>query len=74
MNSCRDAQKTLNRKQRLQNLKHCFAVKKPLNGEHIAIVDDVVTTGATANAIAETLKQAGAGKVGIWAIARTPRQ
>ena len=54
-----DEQKTLNRKQRLQNLKHCFAVKRPLNGEHIAVVDDVVTTGATANTIARTLKQAG---------------
>ena len=66
-------QKTLNRKQRLKNLKHCFAVKRPLNGEHIAVVDDIVTTGATANTIAKTLKQAGASKVTIWAIARTPR-
>ena len=67
-----DEQKTLNRRQRLQNLKDCFFVKKPLSGENIAVVDDVVTTGATANAVAKTLKQAGAGKVTIWAIARTP--
>ena len=67
-----DEQKTLNRQQRLQNLKDCFFVKKSLNGEHIAVVDDVVTTGATANAIAQTLKRAGAGKVTIWAVARTP--
>ena len=67
-----DEQKTLNRRQRLQNLKGCFFVKKPLHGENIAVVDDVVTTGATANAIAKTLKQAGAGKVAIWAVARTP--
>jgi ComF family protein len=66
-------QKTLNRKQRLENLKYCFAVKKPLNGEHIAVVDDVVTTGATANTIAKVLKEAGANKVTIWAVARTPR-
>ena len=68
-----DEQKTLTRHQRLRNLKQCFAVTKPLNGEHIALVDDIVTTGATANTIAKTLKQAGAGKVTIWAIARTPR-
>ena len=66
-------QKTLTRRQRLQNLSHCFAVTQPLNGEHIAVVDDVVTTGATANAIARVLKQAGAAKVTIWTIARTPR-
>ena len=69
-----DEQKTLTRRQRLSNLKQCFAVNKVLNGEHIALVDDIVTTGATANTIAKTLKQAGAGKVTIWAIARTPSQ
>ena len=69
-----DEQKKLNRKQRLQNLKHCFTVNGRLDGEHIAVIDDIITTGATANSIANTLKQAGAGKVTAWAIARTPCQ
>ncbi|MEO0442297.1 MAG: ComF family protein [Pseudomonadota bacterium] len=66
-------QKHLTRQQRLQNLKHCFTLKRPLQGEHIAIVDDVMTTGATANTIAALLKKAGAGTVSVWVIARTPK-
>ena len=65
-------QKQLTRKQRLQNLKNCFTIKANLHGEHIAIVDDVMTTGATANTIAALLKKAGAGTVSVWVIARTP--
>jgi ComF family protein len=67
------AQKNLDRKKRLRNLQHSFAVTSPLNGEHIAIIDDVMTTGATANALALTLKKRGAGKVSIWVLARTPK-
>lgn len=44
---------------------HC----KKLHGEHIAIIDDVITTGSTVNALARALKQAGASKVSAWAIA-----
>jgi predicted amidophosphoribosyltransferase len=39
----------------------------------VAIVDDVVTTGSTANEIARVLKRAGATRVEVWAIARAGR-
>ncbi len=65
-------QKQLTRKQRLQNLRGCFKINKSLNGQSIAIVDDVMTTGATVNTLAKALKQAGAGKVTVWVLARTP--
>ena len=65
-------QKNLTRKQRLHNLKNCFTVKQTLNGEHIAIVDDVMTTGATVNTLAKALKDAGAGEITVWVLARTP--
>ena len=42
------------------------------DGEHVAIVDDVVTTGATAETLARVLKEAGAARVSVWAVARTP--
>ncbi|MQT38408.1 ComF family protein, partial [Pseudomonas helleri] len=44
-----------------------------LTGKHVAIVDDVLTTGATAQAIAEVLRKAGARQVDVYCLARTPR-
>jgi predicted amidophosphoribosyltransferase len=44
-----------------------------LTGSRIAIVDDVVTTGATVNALAAALKEAGAASCIGVAVARTPQ-
>ncbi|MEX0606132.1 MAG: ComF family protein [Marinobacter sp.] len=65
------AQSGLNRQQRLANLREAFEVtgRPP---PRIAIIDDVVTTGATARVLAELLKTAGALEVEVWALARTP--
>ena len=68
----RPAQQHLSRDQRLMNLTDGFKVTRPLKGGSIAIVDDVMTSGATANTLAKLLKTAGADKVSIWALARTP--
>ena len=43
----------------------------PIRGKSVAIVDDVVTSGATAGSLASTLIKAGAKHVDIWCIART---
>lgn len=71
------SQQNLSRKQRLKNLRQSFAVAPKLHsdikGKHIAVVDDVITTGATAEVIANLLKQAGANRVDFWALARTPK-
>ena len=40
-------------------------------GRRIALVDDVMTTGATLNEIASVLKEAGASRVVNWVVART---
>ena len=76
-NTCKRVRKTpkqqgLNKKERLKNLKGCFKVYGELEGQSIAIVDDVMTSGATANTLAQELKRAGAGHVSVWALARTP--
>ena len=62
----------LGRRARLANLRDAFRCNARLAGEHVAIVDDVMTTGATADTLARVLKAAGAGRVSVWAIARTP--
>jgi ComF family protein len=43
-----------------------------IRGRHVAVVDDVLTTGATLNEIARTLWSAGAREVSVWVVARTP--
>lgn len=57
-------QKSLDRAERLKNLSDCFkADKKLVSGKRILIVDDVMTTGATLDAVAFKLKKAGAKEV-----------
>jgi ComF family protein len=56
---------------RVRNLAGAFTVSRRLTGKRLAIIDDVVTTGATINALAECLLGAGATRVEAWAVART---
>lgn len=65
-------QASLTRRERLANLRGAFRCDARLDGLDIAVVDDVMTTGATAEAMALALKAAGAARVRIWAVARTP--
>lgn len=64
-------QSGLSAKQRKKNLKNAFAVTKQHSYQHVAIFDDVVTTGTTVNELAKQLKQSGVKTIEIWAIART---
>jgi ComF family protein len=56
---------------RQANVRGAFVVRAPLAGEQIALIDDVITTGATAAELARTLLRAGASRVDVWAVART---
>ena len=56
--------------ERRRNLKQAFAVRKDVKGLHVCIVDDVMTTGSTLEAIASMLKSAGAGRVTGMVVAR----
>ncbi len=58
--------------QRKQNLKHSFAITNKLTVNSIAIVDDVMTTGATLSEISNTFLRAGVKNIHLWCIARTP--
>ncbi|QSX35360.1 ComF family protein [Shewanella avicenniae] len=63
------AQAQLSGKQRRQNLADAFALTRPLPYQRIALVDDVVTTGSTVDAIARVLR-ASAPSVQVWCLAR----
>jgi ComF family protein len=58
--------------QRRANLRGAFRCRIDLRGRPVALVDDVVTTAATMQALGEALAHAGAGPVHAWAVARTP--
>ncbi len=66
----------LSKKERRRNIRHAFEVSAPLTEySHIALVDDVVTTGSTVNALARLLKQkSSATQVSVYAIARTTKK
>ncbi|PPC92124.1 MAG: phosphoribosyltransferase [Methylobacter sp.] len=57
-------------KNRKKNLNQAFRVIKPLTKQHVAIIDDVMTTGSTANELAATLKKHGVCKVDVWVCGR----
>lgn len=65
------AQRGLDRQQRLANLAGVFEVTGPVP-PRVAIIDDVITTGATVRVMAEALRASGARHIEAWALARTP--
>jgi ComF family protein len=60
----------LSGKLRRRNLRGAFKLTKSVQGLHIALVDDVITTGSTLQAIALELKKAGAKQVDVWCALR----
>lgn len=66
------AQTGLHLAEREKNVRKAFACTRDLAGLRVAVVDDVMTTGATLNEVAKTLKRAGAVHVENWVAARTP--
>ncbi|NRF48380.1 ComF family protein [Pseudomonas stutzeri] len=69
------AQQQLDAATRRRNLRQAFAIATAadVKGRHLALVDDVLTTGATAEALARLLKRAGAERVDVYCLARTPK-
>jgi ComF family protein len=70
-------QLALHPEQRAANVRGAFAVEPrrlaDVRGRRVTLVDDVMTTGATAAEAARTLLRAGASEVHLWVVARTPR-
>jgi ComF family protein len=66
-------QTELSRSERLANLRRCFSVRRPaeVDGKRVLLIDDVMTTGTTANECAKALRKAGAAEVFVLTLART---
>lgn len=58
-------------KERKKNMRNAFSCEVDLTGKRIALVDDVLTTGASLNALAEAARQRGAIGIEAWVVART---
>ncbi|MDB5982809.1 MAG: amidophosphoribosyltransferase [Pseudomonas sp.] len=69
------AQQGLDAKARQRNLRKAFALADDaqVDGRHFAVIDDVLTTGATVNAVTQLLIKAGARRVDVYCLARTPK-
>lgn len=65
-----EVQSKLDAVERKKNLRDAFVVKRSVAGAQVAILDDVVTTGATMEALTQALKDAGAARVISWSLAR----
>ncbi|MCE9624588.1 MAG: ComF family protein [Deltaproteobacteria bacterium] len=64
------------RAERLRAMRGAFRVNRPksFRGLRLLVIDDVLTTGATAESLAKSLLQAGAEAVQVWTLARTGRK
>lgn len=66
-------QTALDQKARRKNLRRAFEIAAKLPAPHVAILDDVVTTGSTVDELAKVLRRAGAKRIEVWAVARAGR-
>jgi ComF family protein len=62
----------LEREERRHNVRGAFGIIGPVTARHVAILDDVITTGGTTGEVARVLRLAGAARIDLWAVARTP--
>jgi len=58
-------------RERTKNIRGAFVCDLDLRGKRVAVIDDVLTTGATLNELARNLRQAGAVEIHGWVVART---
>ncbi len=65
-------QRGLSRRARQSNLTAGLDARRRLQGEHVALIDDVITTGSTVAEASRVLLSAGAGQVSVWGLARAP--
>lgn len=65
------SQAGLDLKTRQRNLRGAFACPMDLSGKHVALIDDVMTSGSSLNELAHAARKAGALEIQAWVLART---
>lgn len=65
------SQSSLSWRERKKNVRGAFRCDVDLSGKRIALVDDVLTTGASLNALADAVQKRGATEISAWVVART---
>jgi len=78
LNSCKRVRDTAhqtgkNARQRQQNIKNAFAFNNKRSYQHVAIFDDVVTTGSSVSELSKVLKRGGVKRVDVWCLARAEK-
>lgn len=66
-----EAQSALPAVQRQHNVKGAFAIVEGFNAKHVAVLDDVMTTGHTMAELCQELQKAGVERIDVWCCART---
>ncbi|MDR3477182.1 MAG: ComF family protein [Gammaproteobacteria bacterium] len=66
-----EAQAQLALKKRTHNIKNAFYIRGDYTNRHVAILDDVTTTGHTISEFSKALKKAGARRIDVWCCAKT---
>ncbi len=66
-----EAQSLIPAKQRQKNVKNAFEVSKNFSAQHVAIIDDVITTGSTIKELSNVLLQSGVSRIDLWCCAKT---
>jgi len=69
-----ESQTQLNQKARIDNVEGAFSVVKSVPGISIAVVDDVITSGATMREVGQSLQNNGYDQISVWAIAKTTNE
>ncbi|MEJ1958613.1 MAG: phosphoribosyltransferase family protein [Nitrosomonadales bacterium] len=64
-------QSALTWRERDKNMRKAFTCTQEVSGKHVAVVDDVMTSGASLNELSAALREAGAIEISAWVIART---
>jgi ComF family protein len=65
------AQSSLPATERQANVKNAFKINSTFKGKHVAIIDDVITTGHTIAELSKTLRKSGVERIDVWSVART---